>query len=29
MPYFAMIRERGEAWDWSLSMRRQAYPATV
>ncbi len=24
MPYFAMIRERGDAWDWSLPMRRQA-----
>jgi hypothetical protein len=24
MPYFALIRERGDAWDWSLPMRRQA-----
>lgn len=24
MPYFAVIRERGPAWDWSLPMRRQA-----
>lgn len=23
MPYFAVIRERGPQWDWSLPMRRQ------
>ena len=23
MPYFAVIRERGSAWDWALPMRRQ------
>jgi uncharacterized protein YciI len=24
MPYFAVIRDRGAAWDWSRPMRRQA-----
>jgi uncharacterized protein YciI len=24
VPYFAMIRERAGAWDWSVPMRRQA-----
>jgi uncharacterized protein YciI len=24
MPYFVLIRERGDAWDWSRPMRRQA-----
>ena len=24
MPYFVLIRERAEAWDWSVPMRRQA-----
>jgi uncharacterized protein YciI len=24
MPYFAVIRQRGGAWNWSLPMRRQA-----
>jgi len=24
MPYFVVIRERGDAWDWSKPMRRQA-----
>lgn len=23
MPYFAVIRDRGAAWDWSRPMRRQ------
>lgn len=23
MPYFVVIRERGDAWDWSRPMRRQ------
>jgi len=23
VPYFAVIRERGPAWDWSVPMRRQ------
>lgn len=24
MPYFAIVRERGAAWNWSVPMRRQA-----
>jgi uncharacterized protein YciI len=24
MPYFVLIRERADAWDWSRPMRRQA-----
>ncbi len=23
MPYFVVVVERGDAWDWSLSLRRQ------